>query len=201
MRSGDAGEPDVDVPRDAGTTDAGIVDAPRREAYAFSGMRITPVTGQAPGETPSGHDLDGNAETVCGHSDLTTPSGGTGIDNLFWSLWVEYGAFLNRVNAFEFSTLNRLLDDSPTTGGLQMGLIIEADVDAAEPDAETVTISPLRGLLLVGADGEVLPYQTVALDPGYPLYPAPLRRDGGVALAEAMRFEIAFATFGFVFDL
>lgn len=113
-----------------------------------------------------GFDLDGaatapNDATGCGVPDHLSPAGAPGVDNALASL-------LPFLEATEAAALEPLIAAAIREGGLMM-VVRWSGVD--DPNFDTcVTVDALSGVppVLVGADGLLLPSQTIDTDPAAP---------------------------------
>ncbi len=129
---------------------------PVRRAYLLSDLQILPSSS---GEgTSEGVDVDhivseGLAFEGCGNQDFTNAAGEPGIDNSMGLLW----AILLRLP--EGTTPDLLIRRAVSSGELPM--VLEMEAVEEEGGAIRTRVYAATGDLLVGADGIVLPNQTV----------------------------------------
>ena len=124
----------------------------------FSG-EIEP--GVAIGFDLDGEDTQGAAEASCGHRDLVSPTGETGIDNNFALVWAFAEALIGE-------QVEALLQEAINEGRFLM-LIELSGVDDMEAD-DDVTVTLSRGVLdpMVSSSGFLLPSQTYRVDDDFP---------------------------------
>lgn len=120
-------------------------------AYVLSDLRFV----RRNSGVVDGFDLDGLSTAECGHTDLVSPEGTPGIDNMF-------SALVPVLEATEASATESLLAQSISSGELLITLEM-ADVDNwLTDDCVDFTVGRATGVPLVGPEGEVLPHQTLA---------------------------------------
>ncbi|MFM2163071.1 MAG: hypothetical protein RLZZ383_2583 [Pseudomonadota bacterium] len=138
-------------------------DAPRCDGGESQAALVRELTFlRATDGVSEGFDLDGaitdaGDTTGCGIPDATSPSGVGGIDNALASL-------LPFLEATEAAALEPLIAAAIREGGLMM-VLRWAGID--DPDFDTcVTVDAMSGLppVLVGANGVLLPSQTIDID-------------------------------------
>jgi hypothetical protein len=145
--------------------------------------------------TVLGFDLDGRNSDItdrlgCGHADLTTPDGDTGIDNQLATL----------VPLFELAGIGAaegLIQDAIKDGGLILMFQVD-DVDDLTNDPEvTLMIRAGTGVPLLGTDGILLAGQTFAVHPESPDSRAPIANiTDGVLTAGPFYARLPVSVFG-----
>jgi len=147
--------PDDDVATDVSCDGEGdsLVLLVRR--LTFSRQETTGVS--------DGFDLDNftserGDDEGCGVADLVDPNGVPGIDNAISTL-------LPIIESTEAAAVEPLIQDSIFNGALLLMAEL-SDLDDPANDA-CVDVSVFKGLgvPMIGADGEILPYQTLRVDP------------------------------------
>lgn len=124
----------------------------------FSG-EIEP--GVAIGFDLDGEDTQGAAEASCGHRDLVSPTGETGIDNNFALVWAFAEALIGE-------QVEALLQEAINEGRFLLLIELSGVDDMKADDDVTVTLS--RGVLdpMVSSSGFLLPSQTYRVDDDFP---------------------------------
>ena len=146
-------------------------------------------------DTVPGFDLDGRISDItdrlgCGHADLTSPDGQTGIDNQLATL----------VPLFELAGIGAaegLIQDAIKDGGLILMFQVD-DVDDLQNDPEvTLMIRAGTGVPLLGTDGILLAGQTFAVHPESPDSKAPVADiTDGVLTAGPFHARLPVSVFG-----
>lgn len=101
-----------------------------------------------------GFDLDGTDEATCGHDDLVSPRGESGIDNNFSSL-------LPFLFATEALALDSIIAQSIASGELMITLGLDGVDDWSTDDCVDFSLGRAGGVPLVAPDGVVLADQTL----------------------------------------
>lgn len=120
-------------------------------AYVISDLRFV----RRNSGVVEGFDLDGLATDECGHTDLVSPDGVEGIDNMF-------SALVPVLEATEASASESLLAQSISSGELLITLEMAGVDNWLTDDCVDFTVGRAGGVPLTGPEGEVLPLQTLA---------------------------------------
>lgn len=119
---------------------------------------------ERPEGVSAGFDLDGRVsdssdELSCGGADLVGPDGTPGIDNALSQL-------LPVLELTEASVLEPLIQDSINNGALLLLAGISGLDDPSDDDCVDVSVFKGLGVPMLGADGWLLPNQTLRIDEG-----------------------------------
>jgi hypothetical protein len=110
-----------------------------------------------------GFDLDNfnsqrGDDEGCGVADLVDPNGVPGIDNAISTL-------LPIIESTEAAAVEPLIQDSIFGGALLLMAELSDLDDPANDECVDVSVFKGTGVPMIGADGEILPYQTLRVDP------------------------------------
>lgn len=119
------------------------------------------VEGQSVGFDLDGEVSESGGTTGCGAADYTAPDGTTGVDNALASLFPV-------LEATEAGALEPLIAAAIAEGGLMIGMRWTGLDDPL--DDACVTVETFSGLppVVTGTDDQLLPFQTIDIDPEAP---------------------------------
>lgn len=145
-----------------------------------------------------GFDLDGvDGPANCGHADLTTPDGRTGIDN-------QLAGLMPILRMTEAAAIDGLVQES-VNGGLTMYLIDVVGVEgdwSGDDDAVVVRIRQGGGPTpILDTEGRIEPDQTFAVHPDSPDNQSTARLKGGVLTSEDFPLLLPAAVLNAAFTL
>lgn len=139
-----------------------------------------------------GFDLDGETSSAggpsgCGVGDQVDPDGNPGIDNSFARL-------MPALEQTEAAALESVIQEAIRSGGLLAVIQLDDVEDPFDDACVDLSLTNGVGLPMIGADGEVLPYQTFHRDPDAPVSRVDaLSIEGGVVEGGPLDLDLPFA--------
>lgn len=130
-----------------------------------------------------GFDIDGSSEAVCGHADLVSPAGVSGIDNNFSSL-------VPILEQTEAVAAESLIKQSIASGELMLTLELDGVDDWEDDGCVDFTVGRAGGVPLVAPDGVVLADQTLTMHETIPTVSANASAIDGRIEARGLAFNL-----------
>lgn len=130
-----------------------------------------------------GFDLDGTDAATCGHEDLVSPQGATGIDN-------NFSALVPLLESTEAVAAESLVKQSIAAGELMITISVDGLEDWDTDDCVDFTLGRAGGVPLVAPDGVVLADQTLAPHPTIASVAVQGHTDADRLYAEGLSFNL-----------